>query len=137
MVNVVCPPQRGAAADSRIDIGRVIWANDALSNAAREGARYAIVHGGSETTVNPVGPGLSKQPIIDVVRAFAVAGGENVTVGVCYGAGCSGSTDTAGSNLRGTPVTVSVRSEVRMLTGSLLGFAPFRVTASSTMVVSN
>ena len=30
-----------------IDIGRVIWANDAVANAAREGARYASVHAGN------------------------------------------------------------------------------------------
>ncbi len=30
-----------------IDLGRVIWANDALANAAREGARYASVTGSS------------------------------------------------------------------------------------------
>ena len=123
-----------------IDIGRVIWANDVLANAAREGARYAIVHGGSEATVDPVGPGLSglsQQPVIDVVGAFAVAGGENLVVTMCYGAGCSGGTDTAFTNARGTPVTVTAQSNVRMLTGSFLGFAPFNVSASSTMLVNN
>ncbi|CAN5459003.1 hypothetical protein BH20CHL7_BH20CHL7_07580 [soil metagenome] len=120
-----------------IDIGRVIWANDVLANAVREGARYAIVHGGSDATVNPVGPGLSRQPVIDVVKAFAVAGGENLVVTLCYGKECSGGTDTALTNARGTPVTVTARSDVRMLTGSLLGFAPFNVSASSTMLVNN
>ncbi len=33
-----------------IDIGRVIWANDALANAAREGARFASVTGSSLIT---------------------------------------------------------------------------------------
>jgi Flp pilus assembly protein TadG len=120
-----------------IDIGRVIWANDALSNAVREGARYAIVHGGSETTVDPVGPGLSKQPVVDVVRRFAFATGNGLTVGVCYGTGCSGDADTAGGNGRGTPVTVTAHSTVPIFTGSLLGFTSFGVSASSTMVVNN
>ena len=38
------------------DLGHVVWANDALSSAAREAARYAIVHGGSSSTACPVGP---------------------------------------------------------------------------------
>lgn len=120
-----------------IDIGRVVWASDALANAAREGARYAIVHGGSETTKNPVGPGLSKQPVVDVARSFAVAGGDNLAVHVCYGEACTGNIDTSGSNARGTPVTVTVRSEVRMLTGSLIGFPPFALSATATMLVNN
>ena len=120
-----------------IDLGRVIWANDTLANAAREGARYAIVHGGSETTTNPVGPGLTKQPIVDTARAFAIAAGDNLVVQVCYGTGCTGDNDTTASNARGTLVTVTVRSQVSMLTGSLVGFPPFAVSATATMVVNN
>lgn len=120
-----------------IDIGRVVWANDSLANAAREAARYAIVHGGSETTTDPVGPGITKQPIVDTAHAFAIAAGDNLVVQVCYGAGCTGDSDTVASNARGTPVTVSVRSQVSMLTGSLVGFDPFAVSATSTMVVNN
>ncbi|MEO7117701.1 MAG: TadE family protein [Candidatus Limnocylindrales bacterium] len=33
-----------------LDVGRVVWAQDSISNAAREGARFAIVHGGSPAT---------------------------------------------------------------------------------------
>ena len=120
-----------------IDVGRVVWANDSLANAAREAARYAIVHGGSDTTTDPVGPGLTKQPIVDTAHAFAIAAGDNLVVQVCYGEGCTGDNDTTASNARGTPVTVTVRSEVSMLTGSLVGFAPLAVSATSTMVVNN
>ena len=42
-----------------VDFGRVLWAQDIVSNAAREGARYAIVHGGSANTQCPLGPGIS------------------------------------------------------------------------------
>src|SRR4051812_49820806 len=39
-----------------IDLGRAIWAQNSLAAAAREGARLAIVHGGSATTACPIGP---------------------------------------------------------------------------------
>src|ERR1700741_3346504 len=39
-----------------VDIGRAIWAQNSVAAAAREGARDAIVHGGSHTTAGPGGP---------------------------------------------------------------------------------
>jgi hypothetical protein len=42
------------------DLGRVIWARNSLENAAREGARYAIVHGDSSGQTCPVGPAEGK-----------------------------------------------------------------------------
>lgn len=135
-----------------VDIGRVVWANDSLANAAREAARYAIVHGGSASTACPVGPpgpdaripvasascpypSPSKQAIIDVATNYAIAAG-TVTVDVCYGAGCTGSVDT-GNNRRGTPVTVRVNGVVPMITGSLFGFAGYSLSGNSTMTVNH
>jgi hypothetical protein len=140
------------------DFGRVIWANNAIANAAREAARYAIVHGGSKTNDCPVGPPVtepvtdatvipapsescphpspSKQSIVDVANSFAVAGGAPIVVEVCYGAGCSGDTDTD-DNARGTPMTVSISSSVDLVTGRLLGQNTFAVTAKSTMLVNH
>jgi hypothetical protein len=75
------------------DIGRVIWARNALENAAREGGRYAIVHGDSIGQSCPTGPSAgiystapasssacpypapSKQSVYDAVRSYAWAGG--------------------------------------------------------------
>src|SRR3954468_3081543 len=79
-----------------IDIGRVIWANDALANAAREGARYASVTGSSLVT-----PTSTKVDIKTDARNYAIAAGTNVTVTVCYSAvttasataGCTGDSD--------------------------------------------
>src|SRR4051812_46748295 len=109
-----------------IDLGRAIWAQNSLAAAAREGARLAIVHGGSATTACPIGPAgpdeviptvatadcpypspaTSKQMIRDRVTAMATAGGTAMTVTVCYGAGCSGDNDVPlVTNIRGTPVT--------------------------------
>ncbi len=139
-----------------VDVGRVIWANNTLSNAAREAARFAIVHGGSRSTACPVGPAVpgvtivpaaspscpypspSKEAIREVARAFTVAGGSNHTVQVCYGTGCSGNTDASGAtNARGTPVTVRVSSQVTMIVGSMIGLGTFNVQATSTMLVNH
>ena len=125
-----------------IDLGRVIWANDALANAAREGARYASVHAGTVqlTTL------ASKSDIRTHTMNFANAGGQNLAVTVCFSSvkyataqlGCSGDTDEAGAGYqRGNLVTVVVTSDVPVLTGSLLGFGTFRVSGSSTVLINN
>jgi hypothetical protein len=138
-----------------VDLGRVIWANNALAGAAREAARFAIVHGGSASTACPVGPpgadtqipmpsptcpypSPSKQAIKDLARGYALAGGSNIVVSVCYGEGCSGDTDAAdATNARGTPITVRITSQIRLTTPALLGMTSFGVAASSTMVVNH
>ena len=135
------------------DLGRVVLGNDALSHAAREAARYAVVHGGSPYNLCPVGPPAadtvipvastacpypspSKESIRIEAREQAAAAGSTVTVEVCYGVNCVGDTDT-GTNKRGTPITVTVYSTVNMVAGSLLGFPSFQVSSSSTMLVNH
>jgi Flp pilus assembly protein TadG len=142
------------------DLGRVVLAHDALGHAAREAARYAIVHGGSSANPCPVGPphadavvpvasascpypSPSKESIRIEAREQAAAAGSIVTVEVCYGAGCTGDTDTVdptdgpATNERGTPVTVTVRSTVHMAAASLLGVSTFDVASTSTMLVNH
>jgi hypothetical protein len=137
-----------------IDFGRVIWATNTLSNAAREAARFAVVHGGSPSTTCPVGPrgpqspptspsascpypAPSTQAIVDVARAYAVGTGGTITVSVCYGTGCSGNTHTQDTNQRGTPVTVVVAGQIGLFTGALLGLPNFNVQGNSTMLVNH
>jgi hypothetical protein len=142
------------------DLGRVVLANDSLAHAAREAARYAVVHGGSALNPCPVGPAgpeavvpvasascphpsPSKESIRIEAREQAAAGGSTVTVEVCYGAGCVGDTDTIdpvtgpATNKRGTPVTVTVHSNVSMAAASIIGFSSFDVSNSSTMLVNH
>jgi Flp pilus assembly protein TadG len=137
------------------DLGRVVLANDALSHAAREAARYAIVHGGSVMNRCPVGPlssdilppaasascpfpSPSRESIRAEARQQAAAAGSSVTVEVCYGQGCVGDTDIpTATNERGTPVTVTVHSTVQMAAGALIGFSSFDVSSSSTMLVNH
>jgi hypothetical protein len=137
------------------DLGRVVLANDALSHAAREAARYAIVHGGSVANLCPVGPlpddilpptasadcpfpSPSRESIRAEAREQAAAAGSNVIVEVCYGEGCVGDENIPGAtNERGTPVTVTVHSTVNMAAGALIGFSSFDVSSSSTMLVNH
>jgi Flp pilus assembly protein TadG len=140
------------------DLGRVVLAHDALGHAAREAARYAIVHGGSSANPCPVGPphadavvpvasascpypSPSKESIRIEAREQAAASGSIVTVEVCYGAGCTGDQDNLlpapAKNGRGTPVTVTVRSTVHMAAASLLGVSTFDVASTSTMLVNH
>ncbi len=143
-----------------VDLGRAVWANDSLAAAAREAARFAIVHGGSATTKCPVGPpgpdaiippasascqhpSPSKDGIRAVALGAAQAAGSDVTVTVCYGAGCSGDTDAvdasgrSATNVRGTPITVVVQGRVDMVLPSIVGFRSFTLTGSSTMLVNH
>jgi Flp pilus assembly protein TadG len=140
---------------SVFDLGRVVWANDSLTNAAREAARFAIVHGGSKSTACPVGPapaGLtipaasvscpfpspSKQAIRNVALQHAVAGGSGITVTVCYGLNCAGDVDITGAtNVRNTPVTVRVTGTVAMATGSFIGRPNYTSVGTATMHVSH
>jgi Flp pilus assembly protein TadG len=140
------------------DFGRVIWVNDTLATAAREAVRYAIVHGGSDSTLCPAGPGGnvpadscppfpdgtaypsgSLQAIKDVAERWAIGSG-NVTVSVCYGAVTSCADDVSevgATNERGTQVTVTVTSTVTLAAPSLLGFGGFDLSATSTMLVNH
>ena len=142
-----------------VDIGRAVWANNAVANAAREAARWAVVHGGSKENECPAGPPVttgenltqvvtpsttcpypspSREGVREVARAFAIAGGTPMTIEVCYGIDCSGDTDAAGAtNARGTPVTVRVTSEVPMIVPQLVGITQIPVSATSTMLVNH
>jgi hypothetical protein len=144
------------------DFGRVIWINDTLAAAAREAARYAIVHGGSASTACPAGPpgpdslapaptcppfpnGTaypigSKEAIRDVAHLWASGTSNDVTVSICYGVVtvCAGDADAAGAtNARGTPVTVTVTAAVNLAAPALFGFGPFDLSATSTMLVNH
>jgi hypothetical protein len=142
------------------DFGRVVWATTSVTNAAREAARYAIVHGGSPDNACPVGPpgqetvvpspspdcpfpSPSKESIRDVVDDFAIAGGGPIVVAVCYGDGCSGDTDTTNAdgdpatNERGTPVTVSVTTSVNLSLPGLFGISAVSFDSEHTMLVNH
>jgi hypothetical protein len=137
-----------------IDIGRVIWANDNLANAAREGARWASVHGDWKYAECQTGPAVGTSPPVQCTpttpdpkeptrvhaRGFLVAPGSSVVISVCYfhTTPCSLDADEAGaSNTRGGFVTVTATSTVQIITGSFLGMGSFAVSSSSTVIINN
>jgi Flp pilus assembly protein TadG len=137
-----------------VDMGRVIWAYDNVSSAAREGARYASVHGDSDVTICPTGPSLtgspasgcsawtpdSKEPTRVQTRAFLIDPGTSVTVYVCYytTTACTNDSDEANAtNGRGEFVTVKVTSRLNLTAPALLGFTGFDISGSSTVLVNN
>lgn len=74
------------------DVARATWQENTLAYAAREGTRYAIVHGSASVDGVVVHPG-NEQPVVDIVRRAAV-GVPNVAVvvtwvdGNCYDRNC-------------------------------------------------
>jgi Flp pilus assembly protein TadG len=125
-----------------IDLGRVIWAIDAVGAAAREGARYASVHAG--TTGIPGADVKTTAELKTYALGYVVAGGINPTATVCFSnvnigdrsAGCSGDTSTA-TYTRGNLVTVRVQSSVPVFLGAIFGSSTFPVSAQSTVLINN
>ena len=126
-----------------IDLARVIWANDIVANAAREGARFASVNAGDI-------PNLTREATIDEIRAhalqFVIAGGSNATVTVCFSTvhistetvGCTGNVSEPGAQyVGGNLVTVRVESRVPVLAGALVGHGDFVVSGESTVLINN
>jgi len=128
-----------------VDLGRVIWANDSLASAAREGARYASVHAGTGDAGGQLTVLATKPEIKAYTQGFATGGGAS-TVTVCFSTvhyatssiGCTGDADEAGAGYkRGNLVTVTVTSQIPVLTGAVLGFGSFTVTGTSTVLINN
>lgn len=115
------------------DIGHVVWSNDALTNAAREGARFAIVNGNQSQTP------ASRQDVKNAAINWAANAGTSVSATVCWsapGTPCSGDTDT-GTPDRGQLVTVTVTATVRLAAPSFFGFGSIPLSSTTTMLVNN
>jgi TadE-like protein len=125
-----------------LDMARVIWTMDITAAAAREAARWAIVHGGAPATACPVGPpsadatiptassscpypSPSTQSVKDLALNRAVGAGGTTSVTVCYynpvtTSSCSGDTNATGAtNARGMVLTVVVNAQLDLFTSSL------------------
>lgn len=126
-----------------LDLARVVWAMDITAAAAREAARWAIVHGGAPATACPVGPPSADatipnasgscpypSPLTTSVKNLAIqralgGGGGTVSVTVCYynpvtTASCSADTHgTGATNARGMSLTVRVTSNLDLFSSTL------------------
>ncbi len=134
-----------------IEAGRFIYYYEILSNATREGARYAIVNGAGASEVTPfcpTGPAAPNSIACDIdggdvetkVRQSSIGVlGSAVTVQRCwwYVAGtCDFGTNGPGDNARGASVTVTASYTYR----SLIPIVPLpniTVTAESSLVINN
>jgi hypothetical protein len=115
-----------------IDFGRYVYYVQVLNNAAREGARYAIVHGskGIPTT----GPSPNDPAITSVVRSYAVGviGSGTYIVGSTWG----DPSNPTPSNTRGQIVHVSVTYDFHSLI-PIVPIPPITITGESTLVINN
>jgi Flp pilus assembly protein TadG len=115
-----------------IDFGRYVYYVQVLNNAAREGTRYAIVHGadGIPKTGPPHDPTGSL--VIDVVRSYAtgVIGLEDASV-----LDIDPTWDPENNN-RGTKVTVEVTYAFRSVI-PIVPIPPISVKGASTLVINN
>jgi hypothetical protein len=90
---------------SVIEISRMILVYTTVANAARAGARYAVVHGSNRTGTGadgPSGPGNNPVQVVTVIKNVASAGllrTSNLIIAVNY---------PGASNLPGQLLTVSV-----------------------------
>lgn len=99
------------------DAGRAVWQENTLAYAAREGTRYAIVHGSGSALI--LGPNNPAEPNITAIVQAAAVGVAGVTV-------VTGWPD--GGNERGMRVTVDATAQfVPLPSYYLLGNA-FRIT---------
>jgi Flp pilus assembly protein TadG len=109
-----------------VEFGRMVLVYVTVANAARAGARYAVVHGSSRATgtgmANASGPANNPAQVLTVVKNFASPGLLSVArlvITVSY---------TNASNAPGQPVTVTVVYPYDPLTTYL----PFSVRLGST-----
>lgn len=142
-----------------LEFGRSVYVTQMLANAAREGARYAIVHGAASQcpsgpfpaaygTDNPCDP-TGDLYIVPKVKQFAVAIPNTntadfvVTIKWCADDGdvedCPNTNSVGrgdGSNDRNETVSVTVAYTYRPLLG-IVPLPTFLMTGGSTLVINN
>jgi Flp pilus assembly protein TadG len=117
---------------SIIDFGRYVYYVQILNNAAREGARYAIVHGGN--SFQPTGPLPDDPTITSVVRNYAVGvigTGAAFTVTSTWG-----TPPGSPSNNRGQRVHVTISYAFHSLI-PIVPIPPITINGESTLVINN
>ena len=109
-----------------VEMARAAWAREVITAAAREGARYAIVHGAGSG--NPSGPGQNDPAVEQRVRSH------------CYGLQPDAVTVTSswplGRNDAGSTVKIEVRYQFKSAAGALIGKSQIDLVATSEMIIS-
>ena len=118
-----------------IDFGRYVYYVQILNNAAREGTRYAIVHGSN--SYQPAGPAPDDPAVTTIVRNYATGVIGNGSVFVVH----SDWRDPANvanppNNNRGHIVKVSVTYAFHSLI-PVVPIPPITITGESSLVINN
>lgn len=115
-----------------VEGGRYVFYSESLNHAAREGARYAIIHGAaSRPTTAQTGPGSpdpTGEAVKQAVRDAAVGMGNPDAIGI------PDPEYSPNNNRRGSTVTVTVSYTY---TPVVSVFGPITVDAEATLVVNN
>lgn len=119
------------------DVARAVWEENTLAYAAREGTRYAIVHGSNGSPAadpaDPTNPGCTPGDIVictnipNVVRQAAL-GVPNVTVVVTYPKSYPGVTPAVQCADRNCPVSVQASAPFIPLPSQYLLNGAFQIT---------
>lgn len=119
-----------------IDFGRYVYYVQILNNAAREGTRYAIVHG--ENSLSPTGPphDPSGAAVISVVRKYAIGVIGLEDAGLLTITPTWGTPPATPDNDRGTKVTVEVTYAFHSVI-PVVPIPPISVKGASTLVINN
>jgi len=115
-----------------IDFGRYVYYVQIINNAAREGARYAIVHG--DNSFQPTGPLPDDPKIESVVKNYAV--GVIGNAAVLDIKSFWGTPPGSPSNHRGQKVTVTVDYEFHPII-PLVPIPGITITGESSLVINN
>lgn len=109
-----------------VEMGRVAWAREVITAAAREGARYAIVHGAG--SANPSGPG-NNDPVVEARVRQHCYGLQPERVAVL-------SSWPLGRNDTSSTVKIEVRYQFTSAAGALIGRRNIPLVAHSEMLIS-
>ena len=109
-----------------VEMARVSWARQVITAAAREGARYAVVHGAG--SANPSGPGQNDAAVEARVRHH------------CYGLQAErvrvASSWPLGRNDSSSTVKIEVHYQFTSAAGALIGRRNIPLVAHSEMLIS-
>lgn len=117
-----------------IDFGRYVYYVQVLNNAAREGTRYAIVHG--ERSLNPAGPAPDDADVTNIVRNYAVGVIGNSTTLAVHSSWEQANPADPPQNGRGDKVAVTVTYQFRSVI-PIVPIPPIQVEGASTLVINN
>jgi hypothetical protein len=145
-----------------VEFGLAVYTIQILNNAAREGARYAIVHGNDSTRPTGPPPGwpvkTNRDPyaadVKQAVRDYAIGvigatGTANFVVTVCYikpglphvcPDNNTGNDMGTGDNSRGNPpqnVNVTVKYAYKPFIAGIVPMPAFEITGESTLVINH